>query len=140
MLNTKPLNLHLANCLHSARFVASLAILFLTTQPIAAETIIDDVINNVIEFQPTDCWVKPKSKAKTDCGWLTVPEDWEHPDAQKLKLPVVIYRALNPDPSLRPVIYLSGGPGYPALGYNGEAIWAWRRSADILFPGRSLII
>jgi len=126
----------LATFLQLTRFVASLVILFLTMQSIAAENMIDEVI----EFQATECWVKPNSKAQTDCGWLTVPEDWEHPDAQKLKLPVVIYRALNPEPSLDAVIYLSGGPGYPALGHNGEDIGFWRRSADTLFPGRSLIV
>ncbi len=108
----------------------------MTTQGIAS----DFVIDNAIGFQTTDCWIKPDSKARTDCGWLTVPEDWEQPGAQQLRLPVVIYRALNPDPSLQPVIYLSGGPGYPALGHNGEDIAGWRRTADIVFPGRTLVI
>lgn len=56
------------------------------SQCIASEITIDEAI----EFQTTDCWVKPVSKARTDCGWLTVPEDWELADGQRLRLPVVI--------------------------------------------------
>jgi pimeloyl-ACP methyl ester carboxylesterase len=97
-------------------------------------------MDDVIDFQATDCWIKPNSKAPTNCGWLVVPEDWNVPNAQKIKLPVVIYRAHNPDPSLSPVIFLSGGPGIAALGHKGEEISEWRVSADLLFPGRTLII
>jgi pimeloyl-ACP methyl ester carboxylesterase len=121
---------------HSVLLAACIGACLFTAQSTAANFLAD----SVIEFQRTDCWVKPDSKAETDCGWLTVPEDWDHPNAQKLKLPVVIYRPLNPDPSLHPVIYLSGGPGYPALGYKGEAIRFWRREADNFFPGRALIL
>jgi len=109
---------------------------FFTTQCAAAENTID----KLSEFRTTDCWIKSESRAQTDCGWLTVPEDWNTPGSQKLKLPVVIYRALNPDPSLEPVIYLAGGPGYPALGYKGGYIRGWRRTADSIFPGRTLIV
>lgn len=111
------------------------ALLF-SAQSVAVDIVTDDAI----EFQTTECWVQPDSKARTDCGWLMVPEDWNNPDAQKLKLPVAIYRPLNPDPSLQPVIYLSGGPGYPALGVNGGAISYWRQSANDIFPGRTLIL
>lgn len=121
---------------HLILIAVCIAAFLFTSLSAAAEIVTDDVI----EFQTTDCWVKPDSKAQTDCGWLIVPEDWGNPNAQKLKLPVVIYRPLNPDPSLRPVIYLSGGPGYPALGHNGEAIGDWRRSANNIFPGRTLIV
>ncbi len=93
-----------------------------------------------VDFQATDCWVEPSGVAPTDCGWLTVPERWERPDADRLRLPVVIYRARDPDPSLAPVVYLSGGPGYPALGPTGAHIVGWRRAADDLFPGRTLVI
>lgn len=121
---------------HSGLIAACIGAFFFTAQSTAADFLTD----GVIEFQTTDCWVKPDSKARTDCGWLTVPEDWENPNAQKLKLPVVIYRPLNPDPSLHPVIYLSGGPGYPALGYKGGDIRYWRREAENFFPGRTLIL
>ena len=121
---------------HSSLVAACIVVFLFTTQFNTAEIVMDDVI----DFQATDCWIKPNSKAPTNCGWLVVPEDWDVPNAQKIKLPVVIYRALNPNPSLSPVIFLSGGPGFAALGHKGEEISEWRVSADILFPGRTLII
>jgi len=113
-----------------------IVVFFFPTQSAAAKNTID----SLSEFQTTDCWIKPNSKAQTDCGWFTVPEDWTAAKSQKLKLPVVIYQPLNPDPSLDPVIYLAGGPGYPALGYKGGHISGWRRTADSIFPGRRLIV
>lgn len=125
-----------STCRHLNLLAACIGALLFASPCIASEITIDDAS----EFQSTDCWVNPVSKARTDCGWLTVPEDWELADGQGLRLPVVIYRALNPDPSLHPVIYLSGGPGYPALGHNGGDIAFWRKTADNHFPGRRLIV
>ncbi len=121
---------------HFNLIAACIGIFFFTSQVTATDIVTDDLSG----FQTTDCWVKPESKARTDCGWLTVPEDWENPSAQKLKLPVVIFRPLDPDPFLSPVIYLSGGPGYPALGHHGNDIGYWRKLANDIFPGRALII
>ena len=115
---------------------ACIVALLFCTQHSSALTVIDDAM----EFQITDCWVKLERKAPTVCGWLIVPEDWEKPDAHKLKLPVVVFRARNPDPTLHPVIYLSGGPGLPALGPNGNDIVGWGENADTLFPGRTLVV
>ncbi|MCP4873990.1 MAG: hypothetical protein GY896_00770, partial [Gammaproteobacteria bacterium] len=126
----------LATVINSTRFVTSIVVVLLTTQCIAAEIKVDDIA----EFEPTNCWVEVDSKAKTDCGWLKVPEDWDNPRGQKLKLPVVIYRAIEPDSSLSPVIFLAGGPGGHPLGDNGKYMNLWRREADFGFPGRTLIV
>jgi hypothetical protein len=97
----------LSDTIANSRLVAAcIGVSLFATQCSAAEILIDDEI----EFQTAYCCVVLDSKARTDCGWLVVPEDWENPGAQKLKLPVVIYRALNPDPAKAPVIYLSGAP------------------------------
>jgi len=122
--------------IHSSLVAACIGSFLFSAQCKAAELLNVDAI----EFQTTDCWIKLDSKARTDCGWLIVPENWEHPDAQRLKLPVVIYRALNPDPTLVPIIYLSGGPGIAALGKNGGSIRGHRSWADHSFPGRTLIV
>ncbi len=92
-------------------------------------------------FEATSCWVDMAEEAQTDCGWLTVPERWDRPGTRTLKLPVVIYQPREPDPDLAPVIFLSGGPGYPATGPDGgEHIQGWRGGADYLFPSRVLIV
>ena len=121
---------------YSSLIVVCICAFLFNSKCIASENLIEDLA----EFQTTDCWVQPDSKAETDCGWLMVPEDWENPTAQKLKLPVVIYRPLNSDPSLQPIIYLSGGPGFPALGPNGEDNFGWRHSVNNIFPSRTLIV
>jgi hypothetical protein len=68
--------LHNAFTLKNLIAVCIGAFLF-TSQSTAADIVTDDVF----EFQTTDCWVKPDSKARTDCDWLTVPENWENPNA-----------------------------------------------------------
>ena len=93
-----------------------------------------------VDFQATGCWVEPGGTAPTECSWLTVPENWQRPQGKHLKLSVVIHRARDPDPSLAPVIFLSGGPGTPALGRAGTNIIPARKAADRLFPGRSFIL
>lgn len=125
-----------ATFVNRTRSAVGLAVVFLASQCIAAEI----SVNDYAEFEMTSCWNEVDSKAMTECGWLIVPEDWTHPQGQKLKLPVVIYRALNPDTSLSPVVFLAGGPGGHPLGDNGKYLNPWRREADFSFPGRTLIV
>jgi len=91
-------------------------------------------------FQDTECWGSLDTRSPTKCGWLTVPERWDSPGDKMVQLPVVIYRPAATESRLAPVIYLSGGPGYPALGPWGTDIAAWRRLSDQLFPGRLFIL
>ncbi len=91
-------------------------------------------------FEEADCWGRLEARTPTDCGWLTVPERWEEPGERTLRLPVVIHQPRIAEPGLPPVIHLSGGPGYPALGPWGADIATWRRLADQLFPGRLFIL
>lgn len=93
-----------------------------------------------VAYEATDCWGALETRSPTDCGWLTVPEDWDAPGPSKVKLPVVVYRPRIAEPRLAPVIHLSGGPGYPALGPSGGEIAVWRRLADRLFPGRAVVL
>ena len=97
-------------------------------------------MQNNVEFEPTTCWAQLDEPAATECGWLVVPEDWNAPEGKQLKLPVVVYRAIDPDPSLSPIVYLAGGPGGFPLGHNGKYMNGWRREADFSFPGRTLIV
>ncbi|MBN1283795.1 MAG: alpha/beta fold hydrolase [Anaerolineae bacterium] len=50
-----------------------------------------------------------------ECGWLTVPEDYDAPDGPTLELAVAILHSLSDDPLPDPIIYLEGGPGGSAL-------------------------
>jgi len=46
-----------------------------------------------------------------DCGFVTVPERHNQPNARTIRLAVVRFRSLSSTPDPVPMIYLSGGPG-----------------------------
>jgi|GEM_PF-2431414 len=72
-----------------------------------------------LEF--TDCFLEDCSPFLDDSriqyAYLTVPEDYEHPEGRKLRLAVLIIKSNSENPLRDPVIHLSGGPGGRAL-YN----------------------
>lgn len=53
------------------------------------------------------------------CGYLTVPENRANPESRTLRLAVVILKAKGDAPQPDPVVYLTGGPGQSATGYEG---------------------
>jgi pimeloyl-ACP methyl ester carboxylesterase len=55
------------------------------------------------------------------CGYLVVPENRAAPDGRRLRLAVAILSSRSPDPRPDPLVFLSGGPGLPALDFlSGE--------------------
>lgn len=48
------------------------------------------------------------------CGFLVVPEDRSEPEGRTIRLAVAVLKATG-EPVADPVLYLSGGPGFPAL-------------------------
>jgi pimeloyl-ACP methyl ester carboxylesterase len=74
------------------------------------------------------------------CGTLTVPEDRSDPAAGRIELPVAVLRSTAPDGEKAgdPLIYLSGGPGGPAIGFDitiftEEHAQAVQSKRDIVF-------
>lgn len=59
------------------------------------------------EFQPPQGYI-------TECGYLTVPANWDAPDAETIDLHFAIFRSPSDDPG-EPLVYLAGGPGGSAL-------------------------
>jgi pimeloyl-ACP methyl ester carboxylesterase len=70
-------------------------------------------------FQPTlvssDCRFNVPAGAQVECLTVILPESRDGSSARSLRLPLVIYRSLNPFPSADPLIYLHGGPGPSAI-------------------------
>lgn len=66
-------------------------------------------------FAKGPCNDEVPQDARIECGTLTVPEDRSKPDGRKVVLPVAIVHTADPDPAPDPVVYFSGGPGYPGL-------------------------
>lgn len=56
------------------------------------------------------------------CGYLTVPEDSQHPGKRHLKLAVAVFKARTAHPLPNPMVYLSGGPGGALLSDVGPLI------------------
>ncbi len=68
-------------------------------------------------FEPGACDPArvPEDVATVECGTLVVPEDRAHPDDASVRLPVAIVRSSAPDRRPDPIVYFSGGPGYPGI-------------------------
>ena len=66
-------------------------------------------------FAKTACNDEVPQDPRIECGTLTVPEDRSKPDGRKVVLPVATVHTASPNPAPDPVVYFSGGPGYPGL-------------------------
>ena len=66
-------------------------------------------------FADGRCNNEVPNSARIQCGTLTVPEDRSKTDGRKVVLPVAIVHTTDPHPAPDPVIYFSGGPGFPGL-------------------------
>jgi pimeloyl-ACP methyl ester carboxylesterase len=64
-------------------------------------------------FEPGDCAYPPAPEAAqaVRCGTVVVPESHAHPNGKTIRLPVLVYKAANPNPAPEPIVLLAGGPG-----------------------------
>ena len=87
-------------------------------------------------FEPGPCDPErvPPAPAVVECGNLVVPEDRSDPDRAEVRLPVAIVRSSAADRKPDPIVYFSGGPGYPGV----EASRGF--TALPLAPDRDLIV
>ncbi len=70
---------------------------------------------STVRFEPNACPFGVPGDMRVECGYLTVPEDREHPTGPTVQLAVAIVRTGSANPAPDPVVYLSGGPGSAAL-------------------------
>lgn len=66
-------------------------------------------------FAPAPCPFGPLEGLTIDCGYLTVIESRRNPTERTIQLAVAILRSPNPNKDPNPALFLSGGPGQPAL-------------------------
>ncbi len=77
-------------------------------------------------FVPSDCRFRVPSDAHVECLTMILPESREGDSARSIRLPLVIYRSLNPFPPPDPIVYLHGG---------GSAIeWAADNFENFILP------
>lgn len=59
-------------------------------------------------------WVpceSPSGEGEFECGTLTVPVDWQHPDGTTVDLALARHRATDPDRRIGSLLLNPGGPG-----------------------------
>jgi len=75
-----------------------------------------------------------------ECGTLKVKSDHLAHSNTEFELPYLIINPKNPDISLEPIIYLSGGPGFSNSLDNTEIITWFRNAAKKITSNRQFII
>ena len=78
-----------------------------------------------------------QNAANVTCGWLTVPENRDHPQGRTIKLAVVTLAATGTNPEPDPLVILSGGPGQWAIDsvlpmYSGDFAAPIQSQRDIV--------
>jgi pimeloyl-ACP methyl ester carboxylesterase len=69
----------------------------------------------VTRFEHGPCPFGVPADLRIDCGTLVVPEKRSDPNSGVVQLAVAVARTNSGSPAPDPVLYLSGGPGSPAL-------------------------
>lgn len=75
-------------------------------------------------FEDTKCeFTVPDGQSVADvrCGFLSVPENRAAPANRTIKLAVAVLKSTGAQPALDSIVYLSGGPGGPALASEMQA-------------------
>lgn len=75
-------------------------------------------------FEPADCPVDVPDNPPIDCGYLLVPENYDAPSGEIIRLPVIIIHSRSSNPAPDPILYTEGGPGYSSLGSVGWFSWS----------------
>ena len=84
-------------------------------------------------FNETPCDlpnVSPDIRPRLRCGTVSVPRDYDNPDAGHFNLAVVLIKSEQQPSWPEPVVYISGGPGNPLTvyaGYQARVPYAPRR-------------
>jgi pimeloyl-ACP methyl ester carboxylesterase len=91
-------------------------------------------------FQETTCTlpdISPDIAARLRCGTVSVPHDYDHPDAGMFKLAVVVIHPRVRQPHADPVLFIQGGPGSPLTIHAARIA---RFESATLAPNRDLIL
>jgi pimeloyl-ACP methyl ester carboxylesterase len=84
--------------------------LLLILVPVAAQDHSD-----LPRFEPGECLFEVPGAYEVDCGYVVVPENWDAPDGNAIRVAVAIFRSQAENPAADPLIYLDGGPGGATL-------------------------
>lgn len=88
-------------------------------------------------FDETTCdlpGVSPEIRPRLRCGTVSVPRNYDKPDAGRFRLAVVVIKSEQQPSWPEPVVYISGGPGYPLT------VYAAHQARTPYAPRRDLIL
>lgn len=96
-------------------------------------------------YHQTDCWFSTYITGDTRCGYMVVPENRQVADSRTIRLPVVIFEALQKsrqhnELSKEPILYLTGGPGDQAYIGQQKHVDSWWLERRIFPKGHDLIV
>jgi pimeloyl-ACP methyl ester carboxylesterase len=66
-------------------------------------------------WEPAKCGFFGSGSSRMECGYLVVPEDRTQPHSRMIRLYAVVIRSASDTPEPDPLVFLSGGPGAPAV-------------------------
>jgi pimeloyl-ACP methyl ester carboxylesterase len=90
-----------------------LFLLVLSLLPSAEATTPTDAA--VPRFEPAACPVEFSPDVRVDCGYVVVRENRARATGRTIRLAVAILRTQSPHPKPDPILFLEGGPSFPAI-------------------------
>ena len=91
-----------------------------------------------VQYERSVCPVGGPGDQQLECGYLTVPENRTRGDTRTIRLAAAVMKSTSATPAKDPILYLSGGPGDPALAGNMQAFddgfaEPFQRQRDLVF-------
>jgi pimeloyl-ACP methyl ester carboxylesterase len=89
-----------------------------TVAPTTTATSAPTTTTTTVPPEPTIQWGDCPFNSPTrdaECGTLAVPANRRDPDSETIRLQVAVFRTESRTPLPDPIVYLSGGPGWPAI-------------------------
>lgn len=115
------------------------AILISVVIPSSASSATTSLAAPIPRFVKADCPIEFPRDVAVDCGYLIVLENRRQPAEGTIRLAVAILRAPSRHPKPDPILFLMGGPSYPAidefgfsLAYFGGAAYTEDRDVILL--------
>ena len=75
-------------------------------------------------FEETECFHQYASyltEADITWGYLSVPEDWDNPNTDSIKIAVSVLKNKAKKSNAEALVFIQGGPGAPSV----EDVWSW---------------
>ncbi len=105
-------------------------------------------LQDIARFESAECMFDPFpgliEGTNMECGYLTVPEEWDNPSGPTIRLAVVILKAQSENPAPDPLVMMQGGPGGSTIDLYTQVLPVtgrlWADRDIILFDQRGTLL